>query len=264
MTPTPAPTGKTAAFFDIDNTIIRGASSFHLARALYSRGFFKSSDLLRFAIHQARYLAWGENKRQIDQVRSEALSIMRGHLVAEVVAIGEEVYDEVLALRIYPGTQQLLDEHLNRGDEVWLVSATPVEIAELIARRLGATGALGTVAEHEHGKYTGRLVGDMLHGQAKADGVLALAEERDLDLANSYAYSDSLNDLALLSQVGNPCAINPDRRLRRHAATIGWPIRDFRNRRWFNRRNMRTVSAAGALWAIVLAVRAVLRRGRFR
>ncbi len=264
MTPTPAPTGKTAAFFDIDNTIIRGASSFHLARALYSRGFFKSSDLLRFAIHQARYLAWGENKRQIDQVRSEALSIMRGHLVAEVVAIGEEVYDEVLALRIYPGTQKLLDEHLNRGDEVWLVSATPVEIAELIARRLGATGALGTVAEHEHGKYTGRLVGDMLHGQAKADGVLALAEERDLDLANSYAYSDSLNDLALLSQVGNPCAINPDRRLRRHAATIGWPIRDFRNRRWFNRRNMRTVSAAGALWAIVLAVRAVLRRGRFR
>ncbi len=251
-----------AAFFDVDNTIIRGASSFHLARALWQRDFFRKRDIVAFAIHQARYLIFGENKQQIDEVRSRALSLMRGHSVAEVVAVGEEVYDEVLALRIYSGTQQLLDDHLARGHQVWLVSATPVEIGDLIARHLGATGALGTIAEHEGGRYTGRLVGDMMHGQAKALGVERLAAARGIDLTASYAYGDSLNDLPMLSCVGNPCPINPDRRLRRYASTVGWPVRNFRARRVFNRRNARTASAAGALWALGLAVRSVARRHR--
>ena len=154
----------TGAFFDVDNTIIRGASAFHLAKGLYLRGFFRKRDLLRFGLHQVRYLTFGENKEQIDEVRQRALEIMTGHSVAEVTAIAEDVYDEVLLLRIYPGTQRLLDEHIAAGHSVWLVTATPREIGEIIARRLGATGALGTVAEHKDGYYTGRLVGDMLHG----------------------------------------------------------------------------------------------------
>lgn len=254
---------RTAAFFDVDNTIIRGASSFHLARALLKRGFFRKRDLVRFGIHQARYQLFGENKRQIDEIRSDALAIMRGHLVAEVVSIGEEVYEEVLAHRIFPGTQRLLDEHLRRGDEVWLVSATPIEIGDLIARRLHTTGALGTIAEHDEGRYTGRLVGDMMHGEAKARAVTQLAAERGIDLSRSHAYGDSMNDLALLSIVGHPCAINPDRRLRRFARRVGWPTRDFRGRRIMSRRNLRTASAAGALWAITLGVRSLL-RGRRR
>lgn len=262
MNPLSSDCGAVAAFFDVDNTIIRGASSFHLARALWQRGFFRKRDIVAFAVHQARYLLFGENKRQIDEVRSRALSLMRGHSVAEVVAVGEEVYDEVLALRIYAGTQQLLDDHLEHGHEVWLVSATPVEIGELIARHLGATGALGTVAEHDEGRYTGRLVGDMMHGQAKASGVQELALARGIDLEASFAYGDSLNDLPMLSCVGNPCPINPDRRLRRYAATVGWPVRTFRTRKVFNRRNARTVSAAGALWALGLAVRSVFRNHR--
>ncbi|GAA2235837.1 HAD-IB family hydrolase [Rarobacter faecitabidus] len=255
---------RRAAFFDVDNTIIRGASSFHLARALVNRGFFRKRDLFRFAVHQARYLTFGENKRQIAEIRSEALDIMRGHLVAEVVAIGEEVYDEVLSLRIFPGALRLVNRHLERGDEVWLVSATPIEIGDLIARRLGTTGALGTIAEHEDGKYTGRLVGDMMHGEAKARGVQRLAKERGIDLAESYAYGDSMNDSPLLSTVGHPCAINPDRRLRQHAKKVGWPIRDFRGSRVFNRRNVRTASAAGALWAAIITIRSVLRHLRGR
>ncbi|GAA2521782.1 HAD family hydrolase [Rarobacter incanus] len=264
MSPTTASTPVTAAFFDVDNTVIRGASSFHLARALLDRGFFRKRDLLRFAIHQARYLTFGENKKQIAQVRAEALEIMKGHLVAEVVAIGEEVYDEVLALRIYPGALKLINDHLARGHEVWLVSATPIEIGELIARRLGATGALGTIAEHKDGKYTGRLVGDMMHGEAKALGVEALAADRDISLGDSYAYGDSMNDLPLLCAVGHACAINPDPRLRRHAKTVGWPIRDFRSRRLVNRRTVKTASAAGALWAAIVTVRTILRRRGLR
>ena len=155
-----------AAFFDVDNTIIRGASAFHLARGLHRRKFFSLWDLFTFGIHQARYLLFGENAKQIAEVRSRALSIVAGHSVAEIAAIGEEVYDEVLSLRIFPGTQRVLDKHLAAGHEVWLVTASPLEIGELIARRLGATGALGTVAEHRDGFYTGRLVGDLLHGKA--------------------------------------------------------------------------------------------------
>ncbi len=250
------------AFFDVDNTIIRGASAFHLAVGLYRRGFFRKWDIVTFAIHQSRYLLFGENKNQIDEVRERALEIMAGHSVAEVVAIAEDVYDEVLCLRIFPGTQKLLDEHIAAGHQVWLVTATPVEIGELIARRLGVTGAIGTVAEHQNGFYTGRLVGDMLHGKAKASAVQAIADRDGIDLSRSYAYGDSTHDVPILSKVGNPCAINPDARLRRHAREVGWPIREFRGKRRAARRGVNAASFAGLVWAASLVVRAIRRGAR--
>ena len=256
--------GRVAAFFDVDNTIIRGASSFHLAVGLYRRGFFKTGDVIRFAVHQARYLTFGENRQQIDEVRQRALEIMRDRSVAEVVAIAEDIYDEVLSLRIFPGTQRLLDQHLRAGHEVWLVTATPVEIAEIIARRLGATGALGTIAEHTDGFYTGRLVGDLLHGKAKASAVQAIAEREGIDLSQSFAYGDSTNDVPILSEVGFPCAINPDGRLRKHAAEVGWPMREFRGRRNATRRGVDAATVAGSAWVAGLVFRAVRRAIRSR
>src|SRR4051794_28262936 len=187
---------------------------------------------------------------------------MRGHSVAEVTAIAEDVYDEVLCLRIYPGTQRLLDQHIAAGHSVWLVTATPVEIGSPVAPRLGATGALGTIAEPHDGFYAGRLVGAMLHGQAKAEAVRRIAEEHGIDLATSYAYGDSTNDVAILSEVGFPCAINPDRRLRHYAAEVGWPVREFRTRRRNTRRGTAVVSAAGLAWAFGLVARSVLRTWR--
>lgn len=258
--PTPAPVGalKTAAFFDLDNTIIRGASAFHLAVGLRRRGFFSRWDLVRFSLHQARYLAFGENLRQIESVRSRALSIVAGHSVAEMAAIGEEIWDEVLSLRIFPGTQALLTEHLDAGHQVWIITASPLEIGQLIGRRLGVTGALGTVAEHVGGFYTGRMVGDMLHGRAKAEAVRELARSRGLDLAASYAYGDSANDLPILTAVGHPVAINPDLRLRRHARKAGWPVQEFRERRRRPARpSVRTAGWAGAAWVVGLALRAL-------
>lgn len=248
-----------AAFFDIDNTIIRGAAAFHLGKRMYKQGYFKTRDLIRFSFHLARYLVFGENRSQIEQVRNRALSIVRNRTVAEMTAIGTQVYDEVLAHRIWPGTRKLLDGHLEAGDQVWLISATPVEISELIAHKLGATGALGTVAEREDGVYTGRLVGDLMHGQAKADAVRELAERLGLDLAESSAYGDSINDFSMLELVGHPCAINPEPRLRRYAARVGWPVRDFRGRRRATRNGAR---AAGAAWVVALIVGSILRRVR--
>ncbi|UJP39916.1 HAD family hydrolase [Cellulomonas palmilytica] len=258
-----APGGRAAAFFDVDNTVVRGASAFHLAVGLYRRGFFRPWDLLRFAGHQLRYRLVGENRRQIDRLRGEALAIMRGHSVAEVTAIAEDVYDQVLHLRLYPGTRALIDAHVAAGDEVWFVTASPMEIAGLLARRLGTTGALGTVAEEHDGFYTGRLVGDMLHGEAKARAVRALAERSGIDLSRSAAYGDSTNDLPLLGTVGHPCAINPDRRLRRHAARQGWPVRDFRPARRSLTRGARAATVAGAVWATAVSARAA-RRGLTR
>lgn len=260
----PAQSGVVAAFFDIDNTIIRGASAYHLARELYRRDFFGLRDIAFFARHSLLYLLLGENLRRIAAVRARALRIVRGRTVAEVVSIGEEVYDQVLANKVFPGARALVDEHLAAGHEVWFISATPVEIADLIARRLGATGALGTVAEHRDGVYTGELRGNMLHGAGKKACVLALARERDIDLRRSHAYGDSVNDIPLLTTVGAACAINPEPRLRLHAAEVGWPVRDFRRRRRDVGRGVRTgvrgAGWAGVVWTATVVVRALRRR----
>ncbi|MCB2411416.1 HAD-IB family hydrolase [Demequina sp. TTPB684] len=246
-----------AAFFDVDNTVIRGASAFHIARGLKQRGYFRNRDLIRFAWEQLKYLVFGESQEQMTTVRSEALSIIKGWSVAEMAAIGEEVYDEILAMRIFPGTKALIDEHRAQGHEVWFVTASPVEIGRLIARRLNATGALGTIAEHKGGLYTGRLVGDMMHGEAKAVAVRELAARKQLDLSRCFAYGDSMNDAPMLTVVGHGCAINPDSRLRRHAKKLGWPIQDFRGRNPQGRRSIVRRSLTGFVWILLKVLRSI-------
>mgnify|MGYP006288770893 FL=1 len=111
---------------------------------------------------------------------------------------------------------------------MWLVSAGPIELAEIIAQRLGLTGAIATVSEIIHGEYTGHLKSEPMHGPQKAIAIRELAEQRGIDLEHSFAYSDSKNDVPLLSAVGNPIAINPDSELRDIAIRSGWPVHDFR------------------------------------
>ncbi len=252
----PAADRHAAAFFDVDNTIMQGASIFHLARGLYARDFFSARDIGRFAWAQARFRMVGrENLGSVHEARETALSFAAGHTVAELTSIGEEVFDEVMAAKVWPGTRALAQMHLDAGQRVWLVTATPVEVAAVIARRLGLTGALGTVAETVDGVYTGRLVGDILHGEAKAEAVRALADREGLDLAACSAYSDSANDVPLLSMVGQPCAINPDAKLRAYAREKGWRVRDYRTGR---KAATVGVPAAAGLGAAAGAVAAVL------
>ena len=136
-----------------------------------------------------------------------------------------------MADRIWAGTRALAQRHLDAGQRVWLVTAAPVELGRVIAARLGLTGAIGTVAEVRDGVYTGRLVGDLMHGPAKAEAVTALAAVEGLDLARCAAYSDSVNDLPMLSAVGRAVAVNPDGALLRQARERGWEVRDFRTGR---------------------------------
>ncbi|NUP38699.1 MAG: HAD-IB family hydrolase, partial [Streptomyces sp.] len=223
---------RAAAFFDLDNTVMQGAALFHFGRGLYKRHFFRKRELARFAWQQTWFrLAGVEDPAHMEDVRSSALSIVKGHRVSELMTIGEEIYDEYMADRIWPGTRALAQAHLDAGQRVWLVTAAPVETATIIARRLGLTGALGTVAESVGGVYTGKLVGEPLHGPAKAEAVRALAAAESLDLSRCAAYSDSSNDIPMLSIVGHPYAVNPDGRLRKHAREHGWRLRDYRTGR---------------------------------
>jgi phosphoserine phosphatase len=143
---------------------------------------------------------------------------------------------------------------------VWLVTAAPVEVARLLARRPGLTGALGTVAAQRDGVYTGELVGDILHGPAKVEAVRSPASHEGLDLASCAAYSDSVNDLRLLDLVGHPCAVNPDGRLRRHAEAAGRRIRDYRIGRKVARLGLLTAGASGITLGAVSAAMAIRKR----
>ena len=236
-----------AAFFDVDNTLVHGSSMVHFGRGLAARNYFTYRDVIGFLYAQAKFQLTGrENSDDVAAGRRKALAFIEGRAVSELVDLGEEIYDEIIAEKIWPGTRELAQMHLDAGQQVWLVTATPYELADTIARRLGLTGALGTVAESADGVFTGRLVGDILHGPGKAHAVRSLAIREGLNLRRCTAYSDSFNDVPLLSLVGTAVAINPDAALRALARTRGWEIRDFRTARRAARIGVPSALALGA------------------
>jgi HAD superfamily hydrolase (TIGR01490 family) len=245
------PTG--AAFFDVDNTIMRGASIFHFAVGLARRNYFSGSELLGFGIKQVKFLFSGEDLEDMESATEAALSFVEGRRVDELARLGEEIFDDSMVDKLIPGTLAMAQGHLDAGQQVWLVTATPIELASVIARRLGLTGALGTVSEIRNGVYTGHLDGAPLHGLAKAEAIRAIAAREGLDLTRCSAYSDSSNDIPMLSLVGNPVAVNPDSALRAHARENDWKIRDFRRREQFKRVALPAAAGAGGI-AVGLAI----------
>src|SRR3954452_22990564 len=261
LTVPPDPTA--AAFFDVDNTMIRGASIYFFGKGMAGRGLITTKDLIRFGWQQLVFRVRGkENMEAVAEARDKALGLVAGKSVAEIVSYGEEIYDELMERRIWSGTRALAQQHLDAGQRVWLVTATPVELARIIAQRLGLTGALGTVAEVRDGEFTGRLVGELMHGEAKAEAVRALAQREGLDLARCTAYSDSANDLPMLSLCGTAVAVNPDTELRAVARSRGWTVRDFRTGRKAAKIGVPTVAAAVLSGGIVGGTIALRRRNR--
>ena len=240
-----------AAFFDVDNTLVRGSTLYFLGRGMYQRGFFTKADISKFVVANIRFRMTGmEKKEVIEKFQSAATDFIGGHAVADIKKIGEEIYDEFVSPKIWQGTFEIAQSHLDKGEEVWLVTAAPQDMADIIAQRLGLTGALGSKAVVADGIYTGVLDGKLLHGAQKAIAIQELAAARGFDLNQCYSYSDSHNDIPLLQAVGNPCAINPDAVLRIRALAEGWPIHDFRRARFLNRLLGPAVSrlAAVATW----------------
>jgi HAD superfamily hydrolase (TIGR01490 family) len=221
---------KAAAFFDVDNTILRGSSSFLFGKSAFERNFFSRKDFWRFAWHQFRFIWRGENNNVLATLKDRALSLVAGHRAKDLKDLVDEVYEKHIRLKLWPETVRLAKDHIAEGREVWLVTAAPQELGDVIAKRLGLTGAIGTKVERKNGILTGQLVGKPIHGPAKRVAIKDLAKTRNLSLKKSYAYSDSHNDLPMLTAVGHPVAVNPDKILTRYAKAADWPIYDFKKR----------------------------------
>lgn len=215
---------KAAAFFDVDNTLVCGSTSIIFGKVAFTGGAIKRRDIWRFAWEHIMFIRRGEKNSKMADIKDRALSLTKGHKVEELRNLIDVVYRDEIRPRLWPRTVERLREHLAQGHEVWLVTAAPVELAQAIAKDLGATGALGTIVGHDGDVLTGELVGDPLHGKAKRKAVKTLAKERNLSLKRSWAYSDSVNDLPMLSAVGNAVAVNPDVQLRKYADAAGWEI----------------------------------------
>lgn len=186
-------------------------------------------ELLRFGWMNARFVTTKtESLHDRDAVIARALSLVQGQRVDDVARMCDRIVPGIVRTRTNLAVVSEIRRHRALGDQTWLVTASPVELAEAIARQLGMTGALGTRAQSRDGVYTGDLVGDVLHGSRKAEAISALAAVEGHDLMECSAYSDSVNDLPMLVMVGRSSVVNPNKQLRHIASRNGWRVIDGR------------------------------------
>jgi HAD superfamily hydrolase (TIGR01490 family) len=216
-----------AAFFDLDRTLLRRSSALALAGPFRRRGLISRRALMRAALWQALFVARGASGEAVRRAAEEGLVVLRGMTPAELQELVADALGPVLRPLVYREPVELAAGHRERGEPVYIVSAALQEIVDALARDLRFDGAIGTVAQVVNGVYTGRTL-HARHAAGKAEAVRELAEREALDLSASTAYSDSHTDLPFLEAVGNPVAVNPDRRLRSIAAERGWPVLRFR------------------------------------
>jgi HAD superfamily hydrolase (TIGR01490 family) len=232
-----------AAFFDLDRTLIRRSSALALAGAFREHGVIGRGQLAKAAAWQLLFAARGAGAETVRKAAEDGLMILRGFAVDDLRSLVAGAMEAVLKPLVYREALELVDRHRERGERVYIVSATLQEIVEEIARELGLDGAIGSVCEIEDGIYTGRSL-RAAHGEGKAAAIRELAEREGLDLAASTAYSDSHTDLPFLEAVGKPVAVNPDRALREIALDRGWPILRFEEPAFPSRRGYALAPAA--------------------
>ena len=250
-----------AAFFDLDRTLLRRSSALALAGSFRERGLISRRQLLKAAAWQLLFVARGASHEAVRSAAEDGLRLLDGYPVDDLRGLVAEAMEPVLRPLVYAEPLRLVEQHRERGERVYVVSATLQEIVEAIAEDLGFDGGLGTTCEVRDGRYTGRAV-RALHAEAKAECLREVAVGEGLDLAECTAYSDSHTDLPFLEAVGHPVVVNPDRELRRVAADRGWPVLEFSARAYphARRRIPPAVVAAGiASLVLLLAART---RGR--
>jgi HAD superfamily hydrolase (TIGR01490 family) len=211
-------------FSDIDNTVVFGASVYQFGWEAFRQGFIGWRDVIPALFDQRHFVRSGENEVRMANTRERALALVQGHQVSDFLRVAEATWERRMRERLFPEVVELLTHHTSLGHEVFLASASPKELVEIIAKGLGLTGGLGTELDAVGDVFTGDLNGPLLHGPAKAKAVFGLAESRGVDRGKLVAYSDSIADLPLLEGVGHPIAVNPDRRLHHIATTRQWPI----------------------------------------
>ena len=215
-----------AAFFDLDKTILAKSSSFAFARPFYREGLIGRTDVIRSAYAQFVFHTSGVDHDQMETMRTYMSQLVNGWEVEQVRQIVAETLDEIIDPMVFQEAIDLMEAHRSAGRDIIIISSSGTDIVEPIGARLGADLAIGTQVAIEDGRYTGEIL-FYAYGEGKAEAMRSLAEERGYDLADCYAYSDSQTDLPMLEVVGHPVAVNPDANLRAKAEERGWPIVDF-------------------------------------
>ena len=213
----------TAAFFDLDKTIIAKSSTLAFSKPFQAGGLITRRAVLRSAYAQFVFLVGGADHDQMEKLRSFMSSLVAGWDVATVREIVAETLHHVVDPIVFDEAVTLIAEHQLAGRDVVIVSASGTEVVEPIGRLLGADHVVASRLEVVDGKYTGEI-DYYAFAEEKARAIVELAAERGYDLDASYAYSDSVTDIPMLEVVGHPHAVNPDRDLRKAAAERGWPV----------------------------------------
>ena len=215
-----------AAFFDLDRTVISRSSSFALSRPMFRAGMLSRGQLLRGAYAQLVFVLLGADERRMERAKNAVLKMTHGWEQGQVEELVREVVIDLIDPFVYQEALDLMAEHRAAGRAVYMVSTAPDEVVCPIAEHFGADGVVATRPEIVDGRYTGRLA-FYCYGRSKADALRELAALGGIDLAGSYAYTDSATDLPMLEAVGHPCAVNPSRELRKEAEARGWAVLDF-------------------------------------
>jgi HAD superfamily hydrolase (TIGR01490 family) len=219
------PRVQKAAFFDLDNTLIDGSSIYYFVRGMTKSGEIKRKDILKFAWDNYRFRnSRQESASSMAYATKKILDFARGRSHQTISKLCEEIVQEFLPEKLFPSMRERIEEHQVIGHDTWIVSASPIEIASVVAKKLGMTGAIGTSGEVVAGLYSGELPLGPMHGINKAHAVSKLAIERSYDLPSSFAYSDSINDLPMLVSVGNPFIVNPNKAFKVVATKNNWPV----------------------------------------
>ena len=222
------PVGLSAAFFDLDKTVIAKSSALAFGRPFYRDGLISRRDVVKSAYAQLMFRLGGTDEQTMARTRDYLAALCKGWKVEQVRQIVAETLDELINPYVYAEAATLIGEHQAAGRNVVLVSASGDEMVRPIGELLGITDVIATRMGIVDGRYSGE-VEFYAAGESKAQGVRDLAAERGYDLAECYAYSDSSSDLPMLESVGHPSAVNPDRTLRRVAIENSWPILAFRH-----------------------------------
>ncbi|MFJ9040950.1 HAD family hydrolase [Streptomyces sp. NPDC102406] len=218
---------RTAAFFDLDKTVIAKSSTLTFSKSFYQGGLINRRAVLRTAYAQFVFLAGGADHDQMERMRAYLSALCRGWNVEQVKEIVAETLHDLIDPIIYDEAASLIEEHHTAGRDVVIVSTSGAEVVEPIGELLGADRVVATrMVVGADGCFTGE-VDYYAYGPTKAEAIKELARSEGYDLARCYAYSDSATDLPMLSAVGHPHAVNPDRALRREALARAWPILDF-------------------------------------
>jgi HAD superfamily hydrolase (TIGR01490 family) len=216
-----------AAFFDLDKTVLAKSSTLAFSRPFFDGGLMNRRTVLRSAYAQFVFALQGADHDQMEKMRAYLSSMVAGWPVQTVKDIVAETLHTIVDPIVYDEAVDLIESHQAQGHDVVIVSASGAEVVEPIGQMLGADHVIATEMVVEDGRYTGEI-GTYAYGTGKATAMLSLAEERGYDLAECYAYSDSVTDEPMLSAVGHPYAVNPDKVLRRLCTVRGWPVLEFK------------------------------------